>query len=104
MVRRLAGGGQKRLPPVLQDNRPEIGYRFPNTLRCTSVPASDPRVPGAARVPGGANGRSRRRARYGPAGGGLMVARRRRAKRWHLDPVVWVIAGAAVLIVVLLSL
>jgi hypothetical protein len=33
-----------------------------------------------------------------------MAARRRRAKRWHLDPVVWVIAGAAVLIVVLLSL
>jgi len=33
-----------------------------------------------------------------------MVVRRRRAKRWHLDPVVWVIAGAAVLIVVLLSL
>jgi hypothetical protein len=33
-----------------------------------------------------------------------MVARRRRAKRWHLDPVVWVIAGAAILIVTLLSL
>jgi hypothetical protein len=33
-----------------------------------------------------------------------MVARRRRAKRWHLDPVVWVVAGAAVLILVLLSL
>ena len=33
-----------------------------------------------------------------------MVARRRRAKQWHLDPVVWVIAGAAILIVVLLSL
>jgi hypothetical protein len=33
-----------------------------------------------------------------------MVARRRRAKHWHLDPVVWVIAGAAILIIVLLSL
>ncbi len=33
-----------------------------------------------------------------------MVARRRRAKRWHLDPVVWVIAGAAILVVVLVSL
>ena len=33
-----------------------------------------------------------------------MVAHRRRAKRWHLDPVVWVIAGAAILIIVLLSL
>ena len=33
-----------------------------------------------------------------------MAARRRPAKRWHLDPVVWLIAGAAVVVVVLLSL